>query len=73
MSGKLKITGKERRRHPQDQKDTLKAGFRRLYSTIEKEDNPSVLGMIFKVRHLVEVERYSKHREDPLDPGMRCS
>ena len=37
--------------------DTLKAlGFRKLYSTIEKEDNPSVRGMIFKVRHLVEVE-----------------
>ncbi len=59
MSGKLKITWKKSAiGYPQDQKDTLKAlGFRRLYSTIEKEDNPSVRGMIFKVRHLVEVEK----------------
>ena len=58
MSGKLKITWKKSAiGYPQDQKDTQKAlGFRRLYSTIEKEDNPSVRGMIFKVRHLVEVE-----------------
>ena len=58
MSGKLRITWKRSGIGcPQDQKDTLKAlGFRKLYSTIEKEDNPSVRGMIVKVRHLVEVE-----------------
>ncbi|MDI3339769.1 MAG: 50S ribosomal protein L30 [Sphaerobacter sp.] len=40
-----------------DQKDTIRAlGFRRLNQTIEKPDNPSVRGMIAKVRHLVRIE-----------------
>jgi large subunit ribosomal protein L30 len=40
-----------------DQKRTLKAlGFHRLQETVEKEDSPSVRGMITKVSHLVEVE-----------------
>jgi large subunit ribosomal protein L30 len=40
-----------------DQKRTLRAlGFRRLNETVEKEDSPSVRGMITKVSHLVEVE-----------------
>lgn len=58
VSGTLKITWKKSAiGYPQDQKDTLRAlGFRKLYSTIEKDDNTSVRGMLFKVRHLVEVE-----------------
>lgn len=41
---------------PRDQKETIKAlGFRRLNQTIVKEDTPSIRGMLFKVRHLVEV------------------
>lgn len=40
-----------------DQKRTLKAlGFHRLQETVEKEDSPSVRGMITKVSHLVTVE-----------------
>ncbi len=39
------------------QKATIKAlGFRRLGQSVERPDNPSIRGMIQKVRHLVEVE-----------------
>lgn len=42
---------------PQDQRDTVHSlGFRRLNQTLEKTDNPSVRGMVNKVRHLVRVE-----------------
>jgi large subunit ribosomal protein L30 len=38
----------------------LKAlGFHRLHETVEKEDSPSVRGMIAKVSHLVKVEAVS--------------
>ncbi|MBM3430488.1 MAG: 50S ribosomal protein L30, partial [Bacteroidetes bacterium] len=30
-------------------------GFRKLNQTIEKEATPQILGMIAKVRHLIEV------------------
>jgi large subunit ribosomal protein L30 len=41
----------------QDQKDTIRAlGFRRLNQTVEKPDNPSVRGMVYKVRHMVRIE-----------------
>jgi large subunit ribosomal protein L30 len=40
-----------------DQKDTIRSlGFRRLNQTVEKPDNPSVRGMVYKVRHLVRIE-----------------
>ena len=40
-----------------DQKDTLKAlGFHRLNEMVEKDDSPSIRGMINKVKHLVYVE-----------------
>jgi large subunit ribosomal protein L30 len=32
-------------------------GFHRLQETVEQEDNPSVRGMIAKVRHLVRLEK----------------
>lgn len=42
---------------PQDQKDTVKAlGLKKLQSTVVKEDNAPIRGMIFKVKHLVSVE-----------------
>jgi large subunit ribosomal protein L30 len=42
---------------PQDQRDTVHSlGFRRLNQTLEKTDNPSVRGMVYKVRHLVRIE-----------------
>ena len=40
-----------------DQKATVHSlGFRRLNQTLEKPDNPSVRGMVYKVRHLVRIE-----------------
>ncbi|MDO4182579.1 MAG: 50S ribosomal protein L30 [Coriobacteriia bacterium] len=40
-----------------DQGKTLKAmGLGKIGRTVELVDNPSVRGMIFKVKHLVEVE-----------------
>lgn len=40
---------------PHDQRATLKAlGLRHQRSVIQK-DNPAIRGMVFKVRHLVEV------------------
>ena len=39
------------------QKRTIRAlGFQRLQQSRIKEDNPSIRGMIFKVKHLVKVE-----------------
>jgi large subunit ribosomal protein L30 len=41
---------------PERQKRTLRAlGFIKLNQTIEKEENPQILGMIHKVAHLIEV------------------
>ena len=38
------------------QRATLKGlGLRRINHTVELEDTPSVRGMIYKVKHLVEV------------------
>lgn len=42
---------------PQDQKDTVRAlGLKRINHTVEQVDNPTVRGMIFKVKHLIKVE-----------------
>ena len=42
---------------PSDQGKTLKAlGLGKIGRTVEQVDNPCVRGMIFKVKHLVEVE-----------------
>ncbi|UFJ40677.1 50S ribosomal protein L30 [Brevibacillus humidisoli] len=42
---------------PADQRETAKAlGLRKLNHTVVKEDNPAMRGMIFKVKHLVEVK-----------------
>lgn len=41
---------------PEDQKRTLKAlGLGKMHATVDQVDNPAVRGMIFKVKHLVEV------------------
>ena len=41
---------------PAVQKRTLDAlGLRKMNQVVEKESNPAILGMINKVRHLVEV------------------
>lgn len=42
--------------HRSDQDATLRAlGIHRLHQIIEHNDTPQIRGMIFKVRHLVEV------------------
>lgn len=43
-------------KRPADQKATIKAlGFKRLNHVIEKENTPQVMGMINKVRHLIQI------------------
>ena len=42
--------------HPQDQQKTIRAlGIHRMRQVVEHNDTPQIRGMIFKVRHLVEV------------------
>ncbi len=55
---KLKVTYKKSSiGYSQDQKDTVKAlGLRKLNSVATHNDTPAIRGMLFKVRHLVEVE-----------------
>ena len=39
-----------------DMRQTIRGlGFRRLNQVVERPDNPSIRGMVHKVRHLVEV------------------
>jgi large subunit ribosomal protein L30 len=46
---------------PFDQKRTIIAlGLRRLHHTVERPDNPSVRGMVFKVKHLLKVEEVAE-------------
>jgi large subunit ribosomal protein L30 len=41
-----------------DQKATLKAlGIRRLHRPVVHQDTPQIRGMVFKVAHLVKVEK----------------
>lgn len=49
---------KSRIKCPAVQKRTLDAlGLRKMNHTVIKEDTPSVMGMVNKVRHLVEVTK----------------
>jgi large subunit ribosomal protein L30 len=58
MSSKLRVTLKKGLvGRPADQRGTVKAlGLKRIGHTVEKDDRPEIRGMIFKVKHLVEVE-----------------
>lgn len=43
--------------HQPDQRATVRAlGLRKLNSTVEQQDSPTVRGMVQKVRHLLKVE-----------------
>jgi large subunit ribosomal protein L30 len=57
--GKLRITYKKSTiGYSKDQKETVKSlGLTKLGKSVVHADNPSIRGMIFKVRHLVEVEQ----------------
>lgn len=40
-----------------DQKATVRAlGLKRMNDTVEQADSPAIRGMIFKIKHLVQVE-----------------
>jgi large subunit ribosomal protein L30 len=54
----LRVTQrKSARGYPADQGRTVKAlGLGKINRSIEQVDNPAVRGMIFKVKHLVDVE-----------------
>ena len=42
---------------PSDQRRTVRAlGLKRINDTVVQKSSPAVLGMIFKVKHLVKVE-----------------
>jgi len=58
MARKLRIRQvKSASGHRSDQQRTVRAlGIRRLNQTVEHNDTPQIRGMVFKVRHLVEVE-----------------
>ena len=58
MAKRLRITWvKSAIGYSQRQKDTIKAlGLRRLRDRVEREDSPSLRGMMQKVSHLVKVE-----------------
>lgn len=43
---------------PKDQKRTLEAlGLKKMNAVVEHEATPAILGMVNKVKHLVEVEK----------------
>ena len=49
--------------HRSDQRATLEAlGVRRLHQIVEQNDTPQIRGMLFKVRHLVEVVEEKKKK-----------
>ena len=61
MNSKLRVTlRKGLVGRPADQRGTVRAlGLKRIGHTVEKEDRPEIRGMVFKVKHLVEVEEVS--------------
>ncbi|MCE5190860.1 MAG: 50S ribosomal protein L30 [Actinomycetia bacterium] len=45
---------------PADQRGTIRAlGLKRINDTVEQADTPVIRGMVFKVKHLVQVEELS--------------
>lgn len=61
MSSKLKVTlTKGLVGTREDMRGTVRAlGLKRIGHSVVKEDRPEIRGMIFKVKHLVEVEEVS--------------
>ena len=57
-NGKLKITQvRSLIGRPQNQRRIIEAlGFKKNQSSITHNDTPAIRGMVFKVRHLVNVE-----------------
>ena len=56
---------------PADQGRTVASlGLRRLNSTVERPDNPSIRGMVNKIKHLVQVEELSAANGASDEPAM---
>jgi large subunit ribosomal protein L30 len=57
--GKIKVTQvRSPVSHQKDQARTLRAlGLHRMRDSVEHEDDPTIRGMVYKVVHLVEVEK----------------
>lgn len=74
MSSRLRVTLKRGMvgRSP-DQRKTVEAlGLKRIGQTVEKDDRPEIRGMVFKVKHLVEVEEIKvagKKKKSPKEKG----
>ncbi len=58
MAGKLKITLRRSTigEKPKTRATVESLGLRKINSTVERPDTPSVRGMVHSVKHLVEVE-----------------
>ena len=63
--GKIEITLKKSTiGFPSGQRKTIASlGLKRLHSKVHHEDTPSILGMVSKVRHLIEVKNITSDRE----------
>ncbi len=50
--------------YAKEQKDTVKSlGLGKMWRSVEHNDNPSIRGMVHKVRHLVRVEEIEEAGE----------
>jgi large subunit ribosomal protein L30 len=58
MAGKLKITLKKSRigRLPNQRKVLDGLGLRRIRQVVEREDTPSIRGMVEKIKFMLDVE-----------------
>ena len=62
MAKKIKITQvRSAIGYPQDQKITIRTlGLRKLHHSRIHDDTPQIRGMIYQVKHLVQVEEVEK-------------
>lgn len=59
---------------PADQGRTVKSlGLRKLHRTVERPDNPSIRGMVNKIRHLVVVEEVAAEAGAASAPTSKTS
>ncbi|MET0832303.1 MAG: 50S ribosomal protein L30 [Acidimicrobiia bacterium] len=58
MAGTLKITLRKSTigEKPKTRATVESLGLRKLHQTVERPDSPEVRGMVFRARHLLEVE-----------------
>jgi large subunit ribosomal protein L30 len=66
MSGTLKITLRKSTigEKPKTRATVESLGLRKLHQTVERPDSPAVRGMIFRARHLLEVEESNGTRTE---------